>query len=77
VIMCGVTSEAAQHARDQHPGSQYFPPAHFDGHPSVLRRASRFGEHTEQHLTVVTQDAGLARASRARAAAWLDAQVRE
>ena len=54
-----------------------FSTAHFDGHPSVLLRASRIGELSVQELTEVIQDAWLSRASRARAAAWLDAQIRE
>ena len=53
------------------PGSPFFTTPHFDGHPSVLVRGSRIGELTVQELTEVIQDAWLAQASRARAAAWL------
>ena len=77
VIMFWVTSESDKQALIQDPGSPFFTTAHFDGHPSVLLRASRIGELTIQELTEVIQDAWLSRASRARAAAWLDAQIRE
>ena len=49
----------------QDPASPYFTTPHFDGHPSVLVRASRIGELTVQELTEVIQDAWLSRASRA------------
>jgi hypothetical protein len=77
VIVFWVTSESDKQALVQDPGSPFFTTAHFDGHPSVLLRASRIGELTVQELTEVIQDAWLSRASRARAAAWLDAQIRE
>ena len=74
VIMFWVTSEADKQALVQDPGSPFFTTPHFDGHPSVLVRASRIGELTVQELAEVIQDAWLARASPARAAAWLDAR---
>ena len=77
VIMFWVTSESDKQALVQDPGSPFFTTAHFDGHPSVLLRASRIGELRVQELTEVIQDAWLSRASSARAAAWLDAQIRE
>ena len=77
VIVFWVTSESDKQALVQDPGSPFFTTAHFDGHPSVLLRASRIGELSVQELTEVIQDAWLSRASRARAAAWLDAQIRE
>jgi hypothetical protein len=52
-------------------GPPYFTTAHFDGHPSVLIRASRLGELPLAELTELIQDAWLSRASRRRAAAWL------
>ncbi len=76
VIMFWVTSESDKQALVQDPGSPFFTTAHFDGHPSVLVRAGRIGELTVQELTEVIQDAWLSRASRARAAAWLNAHAR-
>jgi hypothetical protein len=71
VIMFWVPSESDKHALVQDEASPFFTTAHFDGHPSVLVRASRIGELTAQELTEVIQDAWLARASPRRAAAWL------
>jgi hypothetical protein len=76
VIVFWVTSESDTQALVQDPGSPFFTTAHFDGHPSVLMRAGRIGELTVQELTEVIQDAWLSRASRARAAAWLNAHAR-
>jgi hypothetical protein len=77
VIVFWVTSESDKQALVQDAGSPFFTTAHFDGHPSVLLRASQIGELTVQELAEVIQDAWLSRASRARAAAWLGAHVRE
>jgi hypothetical protein len=74
VIMFWVTSEADKQALVQDQGSPFFTTPHFDGHPSVLIRGSRIGELTVIELTEVIQDAWLARASSARAAAWLSAR---
>jgi hypothetical protein len=73
VIVFWVTSEADKQALVQDQASPFFTTSHFDGHPSVLVRASRIGELTVTELTEVIQDAWLAQASRARAAAWLSA----
>ena len=73
VIMFWVTSEADKQALVQDQGSPLFTTPHFDGHPSVLVRGSRIGELTVRELAEVIQDAWLARASPARAAAWLAA----
>jgi hypothetical protein len=74
VIMFWVTSEADKQALVQDQGSPFFSTPHFDGHPSVLVRGSRIGELTVRELAEVIQDAWLARASSARAAAWLSAR---
>jgi hypothetical protein len=74
VIMFWVGSEADKQALVQDPASPFFSTPHFDGHPSVLIRAARLGELTVAELTEIIQDAWLARASRARAAAWLEAR---
>ena len=65
--------EADKQALVQDQTSPFFTTSHFDGHPSVLVRGSRIGELTLPELTEVVQDAWLARASPARAAAWLKA----
>ena len=75
VIMFWVTSEDDKQALVQDQGSPFFTTPHFDGHPSVLIRGSRIGELTVTELTEVIQDAWLARASSARAAAWLSTRA--
>lgn len=52
-------------------GPPYFTTRHFDGHPSVLIRASQLGALSLAELTELIQDAWLSRASGRRAAAWL------
>jgi hypothetical protein len=72
VIVFWVASESDKQAMVQDPGSPFFTTSHFDGHRSVLLRASRIGELTQQELAEVVQDAWLAQASDRRAAVWLD-----
>jgi hypothetical protein len=74
VIMFWVPSEADKQALIQDQATPFFTTAHFDGHPSVLVRASRIGELTRQELAELVQDAWLSQASPTRAAAWLKAQ---
>ena len=74
VIMFWASSEADKQALVQDPASPFFTTPHFDGHPSVLIRASRLGELTAAELAEIIQDAWLARASPTRAAAYLRAQ---
>jgi len=57
----------------QDKGTPFFTTKHFDGHLSVLLRASRVGELSRQELAEVIQEAWLSRASRRRAADWLAA----
>ena len=71
VIVIWVESNDDKEALVQDPDSPFFTTAHFDGHLSVLVRASRVGEITRQELAEVIQDAWLSRASPRRAAAWL------
>ncbi len=71
VIVFWVPSESDKQALIQDQASPFFTTPHFDGHPSVLLRASRIGELTRQELAEVIQDAWLSRASPARASAWL------
>lgn len=73
VIVFWVPSESDKQALVQEEASPFFTTEHFDGHPSVLVRASRIGELTLQELTEVVQDAWLTQASPTRAKAWLDA----
>ena len=54
----------------------FFTTPHFNGHPSVLLRGSRIGELTRDEIAEVVQDAWLSRASKRRAADWLDASTR-
>ena len=74
VIMFWVTSEADKQALIQDQATPFFTTPHFDGHPSVLIRGSRIGELTVAELAEVIQDAWLARASTARATAWLNSR---
>lgn len=74
VIMFWVPSESDKQALVQDQDSPFFTTPRFDGHPSVLVRASRISELTLQELTEIVQDAWLARASPARARAWLSAR---
>lgn len=73
VIVFWVASEADKQALVQDMASPFFTTAHFDGHPSVLLRASRIGELTRKEIAEVIQDAWLSRASARRASAWLSA----
>jgi hypothetical protein len=73
VIVLWVPSEADKQALVQDEASPFFTTAHFDGHLSVLLRASRVGELTRAELAEVIQDAWLCRASPRRAATWLSA----
>jgi hypothetical protein len=71
VIIFWVPSESEKLALTQDPASPFFTTSHFDGHCSVLLRASRIGELSRQELAEIVQDAWLAQASPRRAAAWL------
>jgi hypothetical protein len=71
VIMIWVGSEADKLALVEDLDSPFFSTPHFDGHPSVLVRASRLGEISYAELTEIVQDAWLAQASRRRGQQWL------
>lgn len=71
VIMLWVESDSDKLALTQDPASPFFTTSHFDGHPSVLVRASRLAEITTTELAELIQDAWLSRASKKRAEAWL------
>ena len=71
VIIFWVASEADKLALVQDAASPFFTTPHFDGHPSVLVRASRLGELSRDEVTEVVQDAWLSRASQRRRTSWL------
>lgn len=71
VIVIWVPSEADKEALVQDTGSPFFTTPHFDGHPSVLVRASQIRELDRDELAEIIEDAWLSRASRRRAEAWL------
>jgi hypothetical protein len=71
VIVFWVESDADKQALIQNERKPFFTTPHFDGHPSVLLRASRLGEITRAELAEVIQDAWLSRTSERRRAAWL------
>jgi hypothetical protein len=74
VIVIWVESDDEKAALVQDADSPFFTTDHFNGHRSVLVRASRLNEITRQELAELIQDAWLCRASKRRAQAWLDAQ---
>ncbi|MCV7303354.1 hypothetical protein H7J93_27415 [Mycobacterium barrassiae] len=74
VIMIWVESEADKLALIQDPNSPFFTTERFEGHPSVLVRASRLSEIGKVELTELIQDAWLSRASKRRAERWLAEQ---
>lgn len=70
-IVFWVPNEDDKLAMVQDDSSPFFTTPHFDGHLSVLLRASRIGEITYTELAEVVQEAWLSRASGARRSAWL------
>lgn len=71
VIVLWVASEEEKRVLLADTTMPLFTTPHFDGHRSVLIRASRLGEVDVEVLTELVQDAWLARASRRRATGWL------
>ncbi|MFE4002186.1 MmcQ/YjbR family DNA-binding protein [Nocardioides sp. YIM B13467] len=71
VIVFWVPSEGDKLAMVQDESSPFFTTPHFDGHLSVLVRASRLGEISYDELAEVVQEAWLSRASARRRATWL------
>jgi hypothetical protein len=74
VIIFWVASEADKQALIQDPASPFFTTPHFDGHRSVLVRASRLGELSRDEVAEVVQDAWLSQASNRRRSVWLAEQ---
>lgn len=71
VIIIWVATEHDKRALVDDPDSPFFTTGHFDGHPSVLVRASRLGEVDRDEIIELVQEAWLSRASRRRANTWL------
>jgi hypothetical protein len=71
VIVFWVPSEDDKQALVQDESTPYFTTAHFDGHPSVLLRASRVGEIDVDELRELVEEAWLSQASNRRGQQWL------
>ena len=71
VIVFWVESEEDKQALVLDESTPFFSTPHFDGHASVLVRASRLGELTRSDLAAVIEDAWLSRASKRRQTEWL------
>ena len=71
VIVFWVPTEGDKLAMVQDACSPFFTTPHFEGHMSVLLRASRIGEISYDELAEVVQEAWLSRASASRGTAWL------
>ncbi len=71
VIVFWVESDEDKLALVQDESSPYFTTPHFNGHRSVLLRASRIGEISRAELAELIQDAWLARAPVRLARTWL------
>ena len=74
VIVLWVAHQGDKEALVQDPSTPYFTTPHFNGHPSVLVRASRLGEVTRDEIVELVQEAWLSRASNARRRTWLEEQ---
>jgi hypothetical protein len=73
VIVLWVASEGEKQALLES-GPPWFTTPHFDGHPSVLVRASHLDRLDVDEVREVVQDAWLAQASARRRTAWLREQ---
>jgi hypothetical protein len=74
VIVFWVPSEVDKQALVLDEDSPYFSTPHFDGHPSVLLRASRLGEIDVDELRELVEEAWLTQASDRRGRQWLAAR---
>jgi hypothetical protein len=73
VIVFWVASEADKQALVADESTPFFTTPHFNGHLSVLVRASQLKELSRDELAEVVQEAWLSRASPRRARLWLEA----
>ncbi|HEU4335904.1 MAG TPA: hypothetical protein VFR45_01195 [Nocardioides sp.] len=71
VVVIWVASEGDKQALLQDERLPFFTTAHFDGHPSVLLRASRVAEMDSDELVEIVEEAWLAQASDRRGRTWL------
>ena len=71
VIVFWVADEVDKEAIVEDDANPFFTTPHFNGHRSVLLRASRIGELTADELAEVVYDAWLARAGVRARKAWL------
>lgn len=71
VIVIWVPSEQDKAALLQDPDSPLFTTPHFNGHLSVLVRASRLHELRRSEVVELVQDAWMSRTSRRRTNQWL------
>ena len=71
VIVFWVADDGDKTAMVEDPDTPYFTTPHFNGHRSVLLRASRIGALTRDEVAELVQDAWLSRASRTRGKQWL------
>ena len=71
VVVFWVADEGDKQALVADDSTPFFTTSHFDGHPSVLLRASRVGELSRDELAEIVYDAWLARASPTAARKWL------
>ena len=71
VVVLWVADEADKQSLVQDPTTPWFTTPHFDGHPSVLVRASRLGEVERDEVVELVQEAWLSRASPTRVRRWL------
>lgn len=71
VIVIWVESPDEKAAMVQDPDSPFFTTPHFEGHPSVLVRASELHRVSRDEIVELVEAAWLARASRRRGSAWL------
>ena len=74
VIVIWVASEGDKEALLQDERLPFFTTPHFDGHPSVLLRASRVDELERDELVEIVEEAWLSQASARRGQAWLQSR---
>jgi hypothetical protein len=74
VIVLWVESEADKLALVQDESSPFFTTDHFNGHRSVLVRASELHRVGLDELTELIQDAWMSQASKRRAQQWLESR---
>ena len=77
VIVFWVADEADKRSLVEDPNSPFFTTPHLNGHLSALLRGKRVAELSYAELAEVVQDAWRSRASRRRAAQWLEARELE